>query len=102
MSTESVLKPCPFCGKEPTHKHTAGGAELFIECECGCRMFGGNDVAVIESWNKRADDPQLLRGLLKLVQSDPGNWLHSDLEQRIEDAVGAPEPYRAIDDPGAV
>jgi len=38
--------------------------------------------------------------LLKLVQSDPGNWLHTDLEEAIEAAVGPPQPYRDIDDSG--
>lgn len=45
-------------------------------------------------------DSQRLRGLLKLVQSDPGNWLHSDLQEAIVAEVGEDPPYRSIDDSG--
>lgn len=41
-----------------------------------------------------------LRSLLRLVQSDPGNWLHPDLQKRIEAAVGESAPYRSVEDPG--
>jgi hypothetical protein len=41
-----------------------------------------------------------LHDLLKAVQSDPGNWLHSELQDRILQAVGEEPPYRSIDDPG--
>jgi hypothetical protein len=38
--------------------------------------------------------------LLKLVQSDPGNWLHPTLQDRISSVVGPEPPYRALEDSG--
>lgn len=35
-----------------------------------------------------------LRELLRLIQTDRGNWLHSDLQARIEAVVGPPGPWR--------
>ena len=55
------------------------------------------DAAVLRRW---ADEAQLLHDLLRLVQSDAGNWLHSRLQDRIEAAVGPAAPYRALDDAG--
>jgi hypothetical protein len=47
-----------------------------------------------------ASDYDALAELLKLVLSDPGNWLHSDLLDKIEEVVGEAAPYRSIDDSG--
>jgi len=41
-----------------------------------------------------------LRNLLRAVQSDAGNWLHSKLQDAIEAEVGAPGSYRPLSDPG--
>ena len=41
-----------------------------------------------------------LRALLKAVQSDAGNWLHQDLQDAIEKAVGPAAPYRPLGDSG--
>jgi hypothetical protein len=43
---------------------------------------------------------QRLERLLKLVQSDPGNWLHLDLSAAIEQEVGKEGPWRSIEDSG--
>lgn len=37
---------------------------------------------------------QGLHDLLRLIQTDRGNWLHSDLQAQIEAVVGPPGPYR--------
>lgn len=55
------------------------------------------EAAVLRRW---ADEAQLLHDLLKAVQSDPGNWLHQDLDEKIEAAVGEAAPWRSIDDSG--
>lgn len=47
-------------------------------------------------------EAQRLHDLLKLVQSDPGNWLHSDLQDAIVAAVGEDPPYRSVEDSGLV
>ena len=43
--------------------------------------------------------PELV-ALLKAVQTDPGNWLHSDLNAAIDAAIGPAGPYRSLSDPG--
>lgn len=43
---------------------------------------------------------ETLERLLKSVQSDPGNWLHSELLEAIEAAVGPAAGYRSLDDSG--
>lgn len=56
-----------------------------------------NSLDQIDQLRKRIDE---LERLLKAVQSDPGVWLHPDLDQAIEDAVGPAEEYRSVDDSG--
>lgn len=41
-----------------------------------------------------------LERLLRAVQTDPGNWLHSDFQGAIAKEVGPEGPYRSIDDSG--
>ena len=48
--------------------------------------------------HEAADEIEHLCELLRLVQSDRGNWLHSRLQERIEAAVGPPGAYRDIND----
>ena len=43
---------------------------------------------------------QRLERLLKAVQTDPGNWLHSDLQKAIEAEVGEAGAYRGLSDSG--
>jgi hypothetical protein len=57
MTNLETLLPCPFCGSTPERKFTSGGSELFIECRCGARMFAGDDLVVVERWNRRAAEP---------------------------------------------
>lgn len=66
--SETVLKPCPFCGSEPfiqiipPHRHFRvdmpyyrGGA--FVECSnCSCGMVEDTQEEVVEAWNRRAGD----------------------------------------------
>lgn len=64
-----------------------------VICPNCCNQFGATSV----------DDQKVyreLRELLKLVQSDAGNWLHSGLQKRIEAVVGEPGPYRDLNDDG--
>ena len=60
------LKPCPFCGGEPTiydiepHKHAFCGmpdhtGSTVIECGCGCGLIDEKHDAVIERWNRRPE-----------------------------------------------
>lgn len=41
-----------------------------------------------------------LTELLKLVQTDAGNWLHAKLQDAIDIAAGPPGPYRSVRDSG--
>lgn len=60
------LKPCPFCGSKPnvTYITNAIGNKIInIECDkskCNIVLFTrtgfSSDDAVIEAWNRRADD----------------------------------------------
>lgn len=60
----------------------------------------GESAQVMVRW--AADEIERLRRLLRAVQTDPGNWLHSKLQDKIDEAVGEAGPYRDLDDPGVV
>lgn len=76
--SETKLKPCPFCGKEPTTKvkvckgMIASGIKYSVECEyCGinigeyittCDSFDNAQSAMnraIEDWNRRVDNSEM-------------------------------------------
>ncbi len=69
-----------------------------VICPNCCHEFGAISVNDQKLRRIAADTIEQMRELLKLVQSDRGNWLHSGLQERIEAAVGPPGPYRALDD----
>ena len=54
MSTEEILKPCPFCGGLPKRAFTPGVWEGYClysyVCPCGVNKRS------VEEWNKRAGD----------------------------------------------
>lgn len=50
------LLACP-CGGSPIRHETVIAPELYIECDlCHVRVFGENDLVVVEKWNKRSAD----------------------------------------------
>lgn len=60
------LRPCPFCGGEPTiydiepHKHYLVKlpdytGSTIIECGCGCGLIDESRETVIARWNTRSD-----------------------------------------------
>lgn len=64
----TVLKPCPFCGRQPSdyaiepHKHNLsfGGFTMpdhegshVIECVCGCGLIDDTRERVVKKWNNR-------------------------------------------------
>lgn len=60
---EIKLKPCPFCGSEKIYieqyDHPAGKRWRIFCCNCMAGIDTGTDQskgAVIETWNRRADN----------------------------------------------
>ena len=64
MKTKSVIKPCPFCGKEGSVYMLKEGKDYAVICDFnwgGCGACGGyretpKDAA--EAWNKRVEGEQ--------------------------------------------
>lgn len=57
------LKPCPFCGKQPSSDKitiiSTHGRKKEIEvvmCQCGGIMLGLSKEEAIEAWNRRVED----------------------------------------------
>lgn len=56
------LKPCPFCGKEPSVFRYNGG-EMRIECvdpdcQASVRIEAANEQRAVNKWNTRAEEPE--------------------------------------------
>lgn len=74
------LKPCPFCGGEPTlriFKGKDGWRDRFaVLCrydEGGCGAESGlfhYEAEAVEMWNRRADVQPVKREMVKIVDSD--------------------------------
>ena len=56
-STDSALKPCPFCGGEADidHDHTVEENHAFGCRKCGVWFDTFNADDAIAAWNRRAD-----------------------------------------------
>jgi Lar family restriction alleviation protein len=72
------LKPCPFCGKQPSEEYCQRryDFDFAIECECGaclsqCEWDGGpgqtTKERTIEQWNTRATEDALRAQLAEAV-----------------------------------
>ena len=56
MTDEIYLKPCPFCGSEPTH-FPVDKLWYYIYCsaeDCTCRIVGRKREDAVRMWNNRA------------------------------------------------
>lgn len=52
------LKPCPFCGEEPT-LHESHFLMWIAQCgNCGATRMGLTAGEAIESWNRRVNDEE--------------------------------------------
>lgn len=58
------LKPCPFCGGNPTLRYSLVGKDAYVKCygcEVATTMYKGIDregseQAAVIAWNRRAND----------------------------------------------
>jgi Lar family restriction alleviation protein len=56
------LKPCPFCGEQPSVFRYNGG-EMRIECvdpdcQASVRIEAANEQRAVNKWNTRAEEPE--------------------------------------------
>lgn len=76
---------CHFCDSELIESAT-GGLVYFTDAQSA---LAAKDARI-----------ERLTELLKLVQTDAGNWLHAKLQDAIDIAAGPPGPYRSVRDSG--
>ena len=93
MRTE--LKPCPFCGEEPSfisRPIVLGGnvRAYHIECRCGvCTTEATDEKSVLDHWNNRIYDDEIIEDIGSL--DDEEEAADGDWDDDEDDFMGADE-----------
>lgn len=113
------LKPCAHCGEVPAGPAKLGGSDerygynftITIGCRCGvsvsrkshedksgwCNDTGQATLAVVEAWNRRAQDFDAMRQRVELLErllSTARDYVYSELEERKAAMAGYPHKWQ--------